>query len=363
MSNPLRFPLVLAAFLALSVLAACSRGPVTQPARPVVAARLAPVDTTPRDEYSGDVHARNEAVLGFRVAGKLVSRQVNLGDRVKSGQLLARLDSSDEELNSDAAAAALAAAKSQADTAARDLARYQELLKSGAVSRSAYEHQSDLNAAAQASYRQAERQYDLRNNQLKYTELRADHDGVITAVDADPGQVVAAGQPVLSLAWSDGRDVYIDVPEGRIGDFDGAKDIRVSLWGSDAKSYTGTVREKSASADPATRTFLVKIAIHDADPGVKLGMTAGVMVADAVDPEELIVPLTALYHRDSETAVWVVDPKTSQVELKPVQVGRYTEDGAVIAAGLAPGEVVVLKGVNELYPKQKVAVAAAGAGA
>jgi RND family efflux transporter MFP subunit len=301
-------------------------------------------------------------VLGFRVSGKLLSRQVNLGDTVKSGQILARLDAADEELNSDAAQAALAAAKSQADTAARDLGRYQELLRSGAVSRSAYEHQADLNTAAQASCRQAERQYDLRNNQLKYTELRADHDGVITAVDADPGQVVAAGQPVLSLAWSDGRDVYIDVPEGRIAEFDGAKDIRVSLSGSESKTYAGTVREKSASADPATRTFLVKIAIRDADSKVKLGMTAGVMVADAVDPIELIVPLSALFHRDAETAVWVVDPKTSEVELKTVQVGRYTEAGAVIAAGLSPGDVVVLKGVNELYPRQKVGVAA-GAGA
>jgi RND family efflux transporter MFP subunit len=362
MQTSTRFSLVLAAFLAFALLAACSRAPVPQAPRPVIAARLTPVDTTQRDEYSGEVHARNEAVLGFRVSGKLLSRQVNLGDTVKSGQVLARLDAADEELNSDAAEAALAAAKSQADTAARDLSRYQELLKSGAVSRSAYEHQADLNAAAQASYRQAERQYDLRNNQLKYTELRADHDGVITAVDADPGQVVAAGQPVLSLAWSDGRDVYIDVPEGSIGGFDGAKDIRVSLSGADGKAYTGTVREKSASADPATRTFLVKVAIRDPGPEVKLGMTAGVMVADAVDPIELIVPLSALYHRDTETAVWVVDPKTSQLELKPVQVGRYTEMGAVIAAGLAPGDMVVLKGVNELYPKQKVA-AAAGAGA
>ncbi|HEY1991558.1 MAG TPA: efflux RND transporter periplasmic adaptor subunit, partial [Gammaproteobacteria bacterium] len=194
---------------------------------------------------------------------------------------------------------------------------------------------------------------------------RADHDGVVTSVQADAGQVVAAGQTVMSLAWSSGREVYIDVPENRVGEFSGAKDIRVSLWGNQARSYLGSVRERSASADPATRTFLVKIAIRDPGPEVKLGMTAAVDVADAVDPQELLVPMSALYHKDQATAVWVVDPKTSQLQLKPVQVERYTDAGVVIGAGLAPGDTVVLKGVNELYeqePVQPALAAAPGAG-
>ena len=361
-SNPRnsRVFLTLATLSAAALLTACSHGTrVAAAPKPVIAERLSLTDTTPRDEYSGDVHARYESALGFRVPGKIVTRYVSLGDRVHAGELLARLDNADAGLNKDAAEAALTGAKSSYETAQRELARYESLVKTGAVSRSAYEHQQDIFASAQANYQQAERQYDLRNNQLAYTELKADHDGVITAVDAEAGQVVAEGQTVMSLAWSDGREVYIDVPENRIGEFNGAKDIGITLWGAEGHAYKGAVREKSASADPATRTFLVKIAIRDPGPEVKLGMTAGVMVADAVDPEEIVIPLSALYHKDTVTAVWVVDPKTSQLALKPVQVSRYTDSGVVIRSGIVPGDTVVLKGVNELYEQEPVKPSAA----
>jgi len=358
MKNPL-IPVVFALFAALA-LAGCGHGSLAvKPAKPVIALKLSPTDTTARDEYSGDVHARYESALGFRVPGKILSRNVNLGDSVKAGQLLARLDSADAALNKDAAEAALTAARSSFETAQRELARYAALVKTGAVSRSAFEHQQDLFTTAQANYSQAQRAFELRGNQLAYTELRADHDGVVTSVDAEAGQVVQEGQTVMSLAWSSGREVYIDVPENHIADFNTAKDIGVTLWGASAKRYLGTVREKSASADPATRTFLVKIAIRDPGPEVKLGMTAAVAVSDAVDPEELLLPLSALYHKDTETAAWVVDPKTSELKLKPVQVLRYTEAGVVIGAGLAPGDTVVLKGVNELYESEPVAPKAA----
>ena len=339
--------LSLAAGLALAGCSHGSRDP--QPAKGVIALKLSPTDTTPRDEYSGDVHARHESVLGFRVPGKITARYVNLGDTVKAGQLLAKLDAADAELGKDAAQAGLTAAQSSYETAKRELDRYTALVKTGAVSRSAFEHQQDLFTAAEANYHQAQRAFELRGNQLAYTELRADHDGVVTSVDAEAGQVVAEGQAVMALAWSVGREVYIDVPENRIGDFDRAQDIKVTLWGSQGQGYVGHVRERAASADPATRTFLVKIALQDPGPEVKLGMTAAVAVADAVDPEELLLPLSALYHKDTATAAWVVDPKTSKLVLKPVQVLRYTEAGAVIGAGLAPGDTVVLKGVNELY--------------
>ena len=343
-------------------LAGCGHGSHdVRPAKPVVAVRLSPTDTTARDEYSGDVHARYESALAFRVPGKILSRYVNLGDTVKAGQLLARLDAADAALNKDAAQAALTAAQSSYQTAQRELDRYTALLKTGAVSRSAFERQQDLFTTAQANYQQAQRAFELRGNQLAYTELRADHAGVITAVDAEAGQVVAEGQTVMSLAWSSGREVYIDVPENQIAGFNTAKDIGVTLWGAEGKRYVGTVREKSASADPATRTFLVKIAIRDPGPEVKLGMTAAVAVADAADPEELLLPLSALYHKGSETAAWVVDPKTSQLRLKPVLVERYTDAGVVIGAGLSPGDTVVLKGVNELYESETVALGASAA--
>jgi multidrug efflux system membrane fusion protein len=360
-SSPGRLRLFRAVFPAVAatlLLSACNHAvrPAAAP-KPVIAVRLDATSSTPAEEYTGAVHARYEAALAFRVPGKVVARYVTLGETVRRGQLLARLDGTDAVLQRDSARAALAAAESNLHTAQEDLARYARLVKMGAVSRSAYDHQQDQTAASLASYQQAQHQYELRQNQLRYTELRADHDGVITAVDAEVGQVVAAGQTVMSLAWSDGREVYIDVPENRIGDFSGAEHIRVSLWGTD-QSYSGTVREKAAAPDPATRTFLVKVAILGAGPQVRLGMTANVKVQDAADPTELLIPMTALYHRGAQPAVWVVDPGTQTLALAPVHVDRYTDRGVVIGAGLAPGEEVVLKGVNELHQGERVRVTA-----
>jgi membrane fusion protein, multidrug efflux system len=357
-SATLRFSRFLLPVIAAAVLGACNRDiRPTVAAQPVIAERLNATSTTPAEEYSGAVHARYESALAFRVPGKIVARDVTLGETVHRGELLARLDGTDAALERDAAQAALTAARSNLQTAQADLARYERLVSIGAISRSAYDHQRDQVAATQATYQQAQRQYELRDNQLRYTDLRADHDGVITTVDAEAGQVVAEGQTVVSLAWSDGREVYIDVPENRIGEFSGARRISVSLWGAD-RTYPGTVREKSASADPATRTFLVKVAILGPGPEVRLGMTAGVKVEDAADPTELLIPMTALYHRGAETAVWVVDPRTGKLALAPVRVERYSDDGVVIGAGVSAGEEVVLKGVNELYQGELVQVTA-----
>ena len=343
---------------AAALLGACNGDIRPAPAaKPVIAGRVDATRTAAVEEYSGAVHARYESALAFRVPGKIVARRVVLGETVHRGELLAQLDGTDAALEKDAAQAALAAARSNLQTAQADLARDARLVQMGAVSHSAYDHQQDQVAAARATYQQAQRQYELRDNQLRYTDLRADHDGVITAVDAEVGQVVAEGQEVLSLAWSDGREVYIDVPENRIGKFNDAKRISVSLWGTD-HVYPGAVREKSASADPATRTFLVKVAILNPGPEVRLGMTAGVKVVDAADPKELLLPMTALYHTGSQTAVWVVDPQTRKLTLAPVRVDRYRDDGVVIGAGLAAGQEVVLKGVNELYQGEQVQVTA-----
>jgi membrane fusion protein, multidrug efflux system len=349
---------VLLPVMAAALLGGCNRDirPL-EAAKPVIAERVDATSASPPEEYSGAVHARYESALAFRVGGKIVARQVTLGETVHRGELLARLDRTDAALERGVADAALAAARSNLQTAQEDLARYSRLVRIGAISRSDYDHQQDRVAAAQATYQQAQRQYALRDDQLRYTDLRADHDGVITAVDAEVGQVVAEGQSVVSLAWSDDRDVYIDVPENRIGEFTGARRISISLWDTNG-TYAGAVREKSASADPATRTFLVKVAVLRPGPEVRLGMTAGVKVEDAADPKELLIPMTALYHSGGETAVWTVDSRTGQLALAPVRVERYADDGVVIAAGLAPGEEVVLKGVNELYPGERVRVTA-----
>src|SRR5215469_6683168 len=188
----LRFSGVLLLVMAAALLGACNRDIRPSPAaKPVIAGRLNATSTTPAEEYSGAVHARYESALAFRVPGKIVARYVTLGETVHRGELLARLDGTDAVLEKDAAQAALAAARSNLQTAQEDLARYVRLVKIGAISRSAYDHQRDQVAAAQASYQQAQRQYQLRDNLLRYTDLRADHYGVIPSVEPDDAREVA----------------------------------------------------------------------------------------------------------------------------------------------------------------------------
>ena len=307
--------------------------------------------------YSGEVRARYEADLGFRVPGKITARLVDVGAVVRKGQPLARLDPSDNQMSSDAARAAVSAARTDHQFAQAELERYRGLAEKNFVSKTVLDQKQATLDAARARLEQAEAQLALSRNQLSYTTLVSDQDGIVTSVNGEAGQVVAAGQPVVRVARTGEKEVLVSIPETRLASTRTAKALLVRLLSDPDRTYKGVLRELSPVADPATRTFAARVSILGAGPEVALGMTANVLIPGsgaAAAKEAIVLPLTALYRKDDKAAVWIVDPKSGQVALKPVSVGTYRENGVEILQGVAAGDVVVTAGVNKLVPGQVV---------
>ncbi|MFC5488599.1 efflux RND transporter periplasmic adaptor subunit [Dokdonella soli] len=325
------------------------------PVRPVVAQTVSAGDRALVERYSGEVHARYEAPIAFRIDGKITRRDVGIGDHVKAGQLLATLDPSDATMNAAGARAAVAAATSQRDVARLQRDRIASLRQRALVSQSQLDQAEDALKAAEAALQQARQQLGVRENQVRYASLTAEHDGVITTQDAEAGQVVAAGQRVFGLAWSDEREVYIAVPESRVAALRANADMKVTLWAQPGRRYDGRLRELSAAADPQSRTFLAKVTIVDAGPDVQLQMSADVAATSTATAGTFTLPASALFHRDAQPAVWVVD-EHSRLALRDVVVARYVDDGVAIGSGLSPGERVVTRGVHTLHAGDAVRI-------
>ena len=346
-----------AVVLCAAALTACSKAPVAQ--EPVRAVKLVTVGATASDlnlEFSGDVRARIEASLGFRVAGKLISRPAEVGQRVSAGQLLAQIDAQDYRLAADAATAQMVAAQTNRDLAAADLKRYQGLRDQGFISAAELERREAGFKAAQAQWQQAQAQNNVQGNQSSYTRLLADAAGVITSVDANPGQVVSAGQPVVRLALDGPRDVVFSVPEDKLPLLKTGGNLDVRLWNT-GKRLQAQVRDVSASADPITRTFLVKAALpQGAD--VVLGSTVNVSLPApaAMGVARIKLPTSALRFDAGSTSVWVFDPSTMTVKAQAVEVQTAEGNDAVVSSGLQNGDQVVVSGVHVLTPGQKVSV-------
>jgi multidrug efflux system membrane fusion protein len=345
----------LALVLTLATLAGCGK-PESAPesVRPVQLAQVALGAMAETAGFAGEVKPRHETDLAFRIGGKIVVRSADMGARVKKGQVLARLDPADVALQMEAAKAAAAAAEAEYTYAKAEFERYQSLFAQKFVSGSALDQKQNALSANRAKYEQAKAQLAVAQNQSAYATLVAPEDGVITAVAAEAGQVVAAGQTVLKLAREAEREVAISVPENRIDELTRAKRIGVALWANPQKIYPARVREISPAVDPVTRTFAVRVAILAPDPSLQWGMTATVGLADEGPANAALLPLTSLYRQDDKPAVWIFDPKTQKVALRPVTVGQYREDGVVVTAGLAGGEWVVTAGVHKLQPGQTV---------
>ena len=311
-----------------------------------------------RTVYSGEVRARHEADLAFRIAGKLIARQVEVGSMVKAGDPLARLDPVDSALNAEAARAQLAASTTEYAYATAELERYRSLLEKKFISQAVYDGKLNAYNAALAKHSQAQAQAALAGNQAGYAVLRADQAGVVTAVNADPGQVVAAGQAVIKLARSDEKEVVIAVPESRLAELRATRDedASVRLWAAPEKIYRGKIREIAPTADTATRTFAVKVSMLDADPKVRLGMTANVLLLGgaAAPAVSMLLPLSAVTQKDGQSLVWVVAGADNKVVARSVQIGAYRENGVTVVGGLKPGERVVAAGVHKLLPGQTV---------
>ncbi|HSV34757.1 MAG TPA: efflux RND transporter periplasmic adaptor subunit [Ramlibacter sp.] len=348
------FSLVLAAS---AVLAGCSRNEAPQEPIRAVKVVTVGVDTFKTGhEFSGEVRARVESRLGFRVAGKIVRRQAELGQRVKAGQVLAQLDAQDYQLAADAARAQVAAASTNRDLAGADFKRFSALKDQNFISGAELERRETTLKAAQAQLDQARAQLASQGNQARYTDLLADVSGVVTAIEAEPGQVVSAGTPVVRIAQDGPRDVVFSVPEDKVVAIRHGSDVAVRMW-SDNKTFAGKVREVAASADAVTRTYSVKVAI-DAAAAPALGSTVYVspQALSMVGAPVIKLPTSALRKEGPGTAVWVLDKATMTVKSQPVQVATADGNDVVIATGLQPGMLVVSAGVHVLSPGQKVTI-------
>ena len=340
----------------VALLAACGKAP--PPEEPVRAVKLVTVGETAYEaghEYAAEVRARVESRLGFRVAGKIVRRAVEPGQRVQAGQLLAQLDARDYQLAAEAARAQVASATTQRDLAAAGMKRFQSLRDQGFISGAEMERRSAQLKAAQATLDQARAQLASQGNQAGYTQLLADAGGVVTGVDAEVGQVVAAGTPVVRLAQDGPRDVVFAVPEDRVAAVRVGQPVTVRAWASDGQ-WHGSVREVAAAADPVTRTYAVKVALAGEAPPLGATVTVVPQQSGAQGAAVIKLPTSALRREGAGTAVWVFDEASSSVRSQPVQVAGADGNEAVIADGLTPGMRVVASGVHVLAPGQKVSV-------
>ena len=341
----------------LTWLAACSkREPAPEPIRAVRTQKVSTESATAQQEYAGEIKARTETRLSFRVGGKLMGRSVNVGDEVKAGQVIAQLDPSDLKLGQDAAAAGLRAAQANWDQVSADLKRYQELHGQGFIGGAELERRQTAVKAAQASLDQARAQTSAQGNQTQYTRLVADAAGVVTGVDAEPGAVVGAGTPIVRLALAGSRDVVFNVPEDRVASArtllkqPGA--LQVRLWGATGEPVRATLREIAAAADPTTRTFAAKADLSGAD--VRLGQTATVAFPLAQRDAVTRLPLAAVVEQGGKSVVWLLDAATMTVKPQPVQVAGADGNQVLVGGGVQPGQEVVTAGVHVLTAGMKV---------
>lgn len=344
-----------AAALLPALLAGCgdqATSATGKPDRPVLVSTVEFVSEDGSRDFVGVVRARHETDLGFRVAGKIVARMVNAGDRVHDGDVVAKLDPQDLRLQAESAEAELAAATSNLAQAAAELDRYTRLKTSGSASYSDFDRKKAANDEAQGRLNRARHALELARNQLGYADLKADADGTITATLAEPGQVVAIGQPVARLARRGEVEAVVALPETWLGEARTSR-ATVRLWVNPKHSFPAKLRELSPQADPATRTYAARFTIENPDESVALGMTATVTLSHVVNTSFAKLPLSAILNRGSGPSVYVVG-QSDELELRPVEVASFTEDSALVTSGVSDGDRVVSLGVQKLAAGQRV---------
>ncbi len=346
---------VAAAAIAIAVAAAgCSRSaaraPEPRPVRTVAVEHRADGEIA---SFTGHIRASDQFNLAFRLDGRVIERQADLGDVVEAGRVVARLDSKDQQNALRAVEANLAAARAAATEARLTFGRQQALLKEGATPRARFDSAQEALRAAEAVVDSARAQVQTAQDQLSFTILRADRTGAVTAVGAEPGEVVAAGRMIVQLAGQGELDAVFDIPEQLIRTGPREPVVELALSDEARVRATGRVRQVAPQADPATRTFQVKVAIDDPPEGMRLGSTVTGRLRLAA-PEGAEVPASALTEDDGRPAVWVVDPQSQTVSLRPVGVARFDPASVVISQGLETGDLVVTAGVQMLRPGQKV---------
>jgi len=356
-----RIPSPVIAFLilaALSVaLAGCDSRAETkaEPVRPVLVTIAHYTQSTPDRTFVGTIKPRIETDLGFRVAGKVAKRLVEVGDVVESGQSLATLDESDLKLQADQAQAELSAATGVKAQAQASLQRAGDLRAKGWTTDAQMDQARAAADEAQGRYNRAARAVELTNNSLSYATLAADAQGIVTATLVEPGQVVAAGQGAIRVARVAEKEVVVAIPETLVARAREGAAV-VSLWSEPGRQYEARLRELAPMADAATRTYLAKFSIPGAGKDVKLGMTATLTLTDATNERVAKLPLSALFNQGSGPSLFVVNAKTGEIALKPVIVKSYDAQEVVIAGGVDEGDNVVVLGVQKLDTEQRVRV-------
>lgn len=336
---------------ATALLAGCHAGDPRPPAQRIVLVQAAASAPSASGVYTGEIRARHEVDLAFRVGGKIAARLVDAGAEIKPGQPLARLDPADLELAAAAARAQLAAAESEQTTARAERERYAGLLARKFVSQAAFDAKDNALNSAQARLEQARSQARISGNQAAYGILSSEFPAIVTAVVADAGQVVSAGQAVLRVARPEEKEVAIAIPESRLAELKAAKTLAIHLWADPNITLRGELRELAPAADPATRTYAARIRIDQPPAEVRLGMTARVALDGAAEAM-MLVPLSAVIDLGQGPLVRVV--KDGKVASRPVQVAQFREDGVSIAGGLQAGELVIVSGAGRLVDGQVV---------
>ena len=348
-------PLVFLAGAAL-LLTACSRpAPPEEPVRAVKVMTVGTSDFSPRHEYAGDVRAQVESRLGFRIGGKLVKRQAEPGQQVKAGQVLAQLDPQDYRLAAEAGRAQVAAAATNRNLAAADFKRYQVLKDQNFISGAELERREATLKAAQAQLEQAQSQSAVQGNQTGYAVLTADVSGLVTAVEAEPGQVVAAGATVVRIAADGVRDVVFSVPEDKVAVLKVGMPVGIRVWAQNAV-MAGKVREVAASSDPVTRTYPVKASVDGKAPPLGATVYVSVDAGPVTGTPAIKLPTSALRQDGQATTVWVLDKASMTVRPQAIQIATADGNEVVVASGLVPGMLVVSAGVHVLSPGQKVSI-------
>lgn len=339
---------------ALGLLAACGKPvAVSEDVRPVRVIAVQASANRAVAEFSGEVRPRIETRAGFQVGGRIIKRMVEIGQTVKSGQPLAAIDPQDYRLNEQSAQAALAAAAVDRNQQRADYKRFEDLQAKGFISAADLERRKATLDGAEARYLQTEASARASANQSEYAVLRAPHDAVVIAIDAEVGQVVAAGQSIVRLAGNNEKEVAISIPEQQLQLLRAAREVQVRLW-SGGDPIKGTLRELSPVADSATRTFPAKIALVNPPASVALGMTATVIFEVPGAGSDLVLPTQTLWLEGGKTHVWIFDPASSTVRRTVVEVGNVAGNDVLVRQGVKAGDLVVSAGVHQLKDGQKV---------
>ncbi len=348
-----RGPMAAAMMLAVALAACGSEQAPPAEGRPVGVITVEAGQFSDDILLSGEIQAKKDVGLAFRIGGRVLDRPVNVGDRVKAGQVVARLEPALEQNALAAAQAALTAARGEVSTARSTFERQERLMAQGFTTRPRFDQAQRAQETAQAQLENAEARLEQARDRLGFTELRTDVAGVVTARRIEPGEVVQPGQAVVQIARDDGRDAVFNVPAAVLDSHLADARIRVALADALGVSVYGAVREVAPQADPVTRTFEVRVGLQDPPVAMRLGSTV-VGTIEMTTAAIVAIPASALTQQGRSPAVWVVDPAKSTVSLRSVDVLRFDPGKVILSQGLEPGETIVTAGIQALHPGQRV---------